>query len=49
MISDNCGAHDELESAQVKFIPLPPNCTSVFQPLDLGIIACLKRRYERRL
>jgi len=49
LISDNCGAHDELESAHVKFIPLPPNFTSVFQPLDLGIIACLKRRYKRRL
>jgi len=49
LISDNCGAHEELESEQVTFIPLPPNCTSVYQPLDLGIIACLKRRYKRRL
>jgi len=49
LISDNCGAHGELESEQVTFIPLPPNCTSVYQPLDLGIIACLKRRYKRRL
>jgi len=49
LICDNCGAHDELESAQVTFIPLPPNCTAIYQPLDLGIIACLKRRYKRRL
>jgi len=49
LISDNCGAHVELESDQVRFVPLPPNCTSLYQPLDLGIIACLKRRYKRRL
>ena len=49
LISDNCGAHVELECDQVRFIPLPPNCTSLYQPLDLGIIACLKRRYKRRL
>lgn len=49
LLSDNCGAHDDLESEQVKFIALPPNCTSVYQPLDLGIIACLKRQYKRQL
>jgi len=49
LVSDNCGAHGDLESDQVKFFALPPNCTSIYQPLDLGIIACLKRRYKRRL
>ena len=49
LIWDNCGAHEELESTSVSFIPLPRNCTSVYQPLDLGIIACLKMRYKRRL
>jgi len=49
LVSDNCGAHGDLECEQVKFLALPPNCTSVYQPLDLGIIACLKRRYKRRL
>jgi len=49
LISDNCGALEELESTQVSFIPLPPNGTFVYQPLDLGIIACLKKRYKRRL
>jgi len=47
LISDKFGAHVELECDQVRFIPLPPNCTSLYQPLDLGIIACLKRRYKR--
>ena len=49
LIYDNCGAHEELESIKVTFIPLPPSCTAIYQPLDLGIIACLKRRYKRRL
>jgi len=49
LISDNCGAHAEIECEHVNFIPLPPNCTSVHQPLDLGIIAALKRRDKRRL
>jgi len=44
MIVDNCGAHTELECDGVKICPLPPNVTSVHQPLDAGIIACLKRR-----
>lgn len=44
LISDNCGAHDKLESDQVKFISVAPNCTSVFQPLDSSIFACLTRR-----
>jgi len=33
----------------VTTIPLPPNVTSVHQPLDAGITAALKRRYKRRL
>jgi len=49
LVSDSCGAHGDLESDQGKFFALPPNCTSIYQPLDLGIIACLKRRYKRRL
>jgi len=49
LMSYDCGAHAELECEKVKLIPLPPNCTSVYQPLDLGIIAYLKRRYKRRL
>ena len=47
LIVDNCGAHTELEYNGVKICPLPPNVTSVHQPLDAGIIACLKRRYKK--
>lgn len=49
LISDNCASHEELQRDQVKFIALPPNCTALYQPLDLGVIACLKRRSKRRL
>lgn len=41
-VSENCGAHEELQCDQVKFIALPPNCTTVYQRLDQGIMACLK-------
>ena len=46
---DNCGAHNKLEHPQVAICPLPPNVTSVHQPLDAGIIAALKRCYKGRL
>jgi len=49
LIVDNCGAYTELECDGVKICPLPPNVTSVHQSLDAGIIACLKRRYKKRL
>jgi len=49
LIVDNCGAHGELNDEQVTFFPLPPNVTSLHQPLDAGIIASLKRRYQGRL
>jgi len=43
------GAHTELECDGVKICPLPPNVASVHQPLDAGIVACLIRRYKKRL
>ena len=49
LIVDNCGAHGELNDEQVTFFPLPPNVTSLHQPLDSGIIAALERRYQGRL
>ena len=49
LVVDNCGAHGKLEHPQVAICPLPPNVTSVHQPLDAGIIAALKRRYKGRL
>ncbi|KAK1862528.1 hypothetical protein I4F81_005096 [Pyropia yezoensis] len=48
-IVDNCKAHSELTHPQVKTCFLPPNVTAILQPLDAGAIACVKRRYKKRL
>ncbi|XP_070385946.1 tigger transposable element-derived protein 4-like [Dermacentor albipictus] len=47
---DNCGAHGhihDLECIRLEF--LPPNTTSVLQPMDQGIIKNLKVLYRARL
>lgn len=50
LLLDNFSGHGShsslpnLECVQVLF--LPPNTTSKLQPMDAGIIACLKRRYR---
>ena len=52
LILDNCGPHGaELVDpfGQVTVVFLPPNCTSVFQPMDAGVIAALKKNYRYRL
>jgi len=49
LVVDNCGAHPKIECDGVTICSLPPNVTSVHQPLDAGIIECLKRRYKNRL
>jgi len=48
VVVDTCGAHNALESDSIKFCPFPPSLTSAHRPLDDGILACLKRRYEKR-
>lgn len=51
LLLDNCSAHGteetlpDLENVQIMF--LPPNTTSVLQPMDAGIIATLKTRYRK--
>lgn len=50
LIMDNCTVHNSpprLQSIDVRY--LPPNCTSILQPLDMGIIKCFKCYYRRRL
>lgn len=52
LILDNCGPHGtELEDpqGQVKVVFLPPNVTSVYQPMDAGVIAMVKKNYRYRL
>lgn len=50
LLLDNCSAHFVdvcLNNIRVEF--LPPNCTSILQPLDLGIIRNMKVHYRQRL
>jgi len=51
LIIDNCSSHNcvprHLEHVKVLF--LPPNTTSILQPLDQGIIHAVKRHYRARV
>ncbi len=49
---DNCAGHDINicdPTGQVEIIFFPPNCTSVYQPLDQGIISTLKTIYKKEM
>lgn len=49
LIVDNCPAHPRIDHlANLKLIFLPPNTTSVSQPMDQGVIRSLKAHYRRR-
>ena len=44
---DNAPGHfEEFYRRNVIIKSFPPNCTSWKQPLDLGIIAAIKKRYK---
>lgn len=47
LVMDNCPAH-KLSNVPDDVVPLwlPPNLTSIYQPLDQGIIHAVKRRYK---
>ncbi|XP_065284391.1 tigger transposable element-derived protein 6-like [Dermacentor albipictus] len=51
LLLDNCSAHhsDEVKLTNTELRFFPPNCTSVLQPLDQGVILSLKRAYRGRL
>ena len=50
LIIDNCPAHPIIDNlSHIKLVFLPPNTTSVSQPVDQGIIRCLKAHYRKRL
>lgn len=49
LVLDNCSAHppaETLSKDNVQVIYLPPNCTSLIQPQDQGILRSLKCRYR---
>ncbi|GFW98057.1 tigger transposable element-derived protein 1 [Trichonephila clavipes] len=45
LIVDNAESHPQLEHPNVQLVFLPPNTTSLNQPLDQGIIATFKKYY----
>ncbi|KAK8774506.1 hypothetical protein V5799_010962 [Amblyomma americanum] len=50
MIVDNCPAHGDVEGLEaIRLEFLPPNTTAVLQPLDQGVIKCLKMNYRKLL
>lgn len=50
LLVDNCPAHPHLNDLQcIKLVFFPPNCTSVVQPMDQGIIRSFKCFYRTSL
>jgi DDE superfamily endonuclease/Tc5 transposase-like DNA-binding protein len=50
LLYDNFSAHIQPENLQnIKMLALPPNTTSVLQPLDAGIICNFKAKYKKSL
>ncbi|XP_046666442.1 jerky protein homolog [Homalodisca vitripennis] len=52
LLMDNAPSHpdaSELVSGDIKAAFLPPNVTSLIQPLDQGVLEAMKRHYRRRL
>ena len=48
-VCDNVSSYQNKEYSNIKFLMLPPNSTSVIQPLDQGIIMSVKRKYKKKL
>lgn len=54
LVLDNAPTHpaDDLECegySDIKLVYMPPNVTSISQPMDQGVIECFKRKYRRKL
>lgn len=52
LLLDHCPAHPSTITpglVNIKLVFFPPNSTSMLQPLDQGIIRCLKTRYRHRV
>jgi len=46
---DNCPVHPPVQTEFIKMVFLPPNTTSVLQPIDQGIIKALKVKFRKKL
>lgn len=52
LLLDNAPSHPDarsLRSGGIRVLYLPPNVTSICQPMDQGVLECLKRKYRRKL
>ncbi len=54
LLLDNAPSHPDLseltsEDGQIRCVYLPPNTTSVLQPMDQGVLETIKKRYKRDL
>ena len=50
LIIDNCPAHPSISNlTNVQLVFLPPNTTSILQPMDQGVIRSLKADYRGRV
>ena len=52
LLLDNAPSHlplDELRDGDIRTLFLPPNVTSLCQPMDQGVLLTVKRQYRRRL
>ncbi|XP_050338691.1 tigger transposable element-derived protein 6-like [Bactrocera neohumeralis] len=49
LLVDNCSAHPQVHLHNIKPHFLPPNITSVLQPMDQGVINSLKQSYRKQL
>lgn len=52
LLMDNCGYHGKDlvdNNIRVTIFTLPPNCTSLHQPMDMGVIAAWKADYRHTL
>lgn len=52
LLMDNCSAHPEqlkTRDGSVTCMFLPPNTTSLIQPMDQGVLQAMKNRYKRKL
>ena len=47
LVIDNCPAHPHIDNLKaIKLFFLPPNTTSITQPMDQGVIRSLKAKYR---
>lgn len=50
LLVDNCPAHPDVKNlSNIKLVFMPPNSSSILQPMDQGVIYSLKSNYRRML